>query len=248
MKITKRLLLLFSSSAILLLIVAVFATNYSSAKGAAPVTINKVQIKISEPGGKANTLTATKTNEVSQLYVMMTTLPKAKPDRICSSEVGKKYELAFFDNKTIKTIAYAERYSCQIVTIGKTDRRVASTAFWKQLDKVVKSAPLVSVQPDRVEITIVKVASKSNTVVLVGRDLAQKLYSATYTLPRLPAGSACPDIAGTVYHLKFLQGGTTLTTVKADRSGCGTVTYKNGEVHLANKNFWSLLNQATGKQ
>lgn len=104
--------------------------------------------------------------------------------------------------------------------------------------------------PDRVQIAshLVDPQVTKPTVILTDASLVQQLYTTVVALPQLPQNTPCTDEFGPSYTLTFLLKGKTLTTVAAQRFGCGLVSLP-GETQSrkATPTFWTQLDQAIGK-
>lgn len=112
-------------------------------------------------------------------------------------------------------------------------------------------------RPDRVRIvsdepiapppgtTITTPGGTPPSVTLTDAALVRQLYATIFALPALSTEWACPANGGPHYTLTFLQGTTTLATVKANRDGCWPVTIAGQTpVREATNAFWQQLDQA----
>ncbi|MBV9617073.1 MAG: hypothetical protein JO031_16590, partial [Ktedonobacteraceae bacterium] len=120
---------------------------------------------------------------------------------------------------------------------------VLSGCGWRPASSPVSA----SNPPDRVQIAIHFIGLQAGTPVLTLTDVSRvrQLYTTVMALSPLPQDAVCTLEAGPSYTLTFLQGGKTITTATAQRSGCGPVSLTGEKQNReTNQAFWSQLDQA----
>lgn len=83
-----------------------------------------------------------------------------------------------------------------------------------------------------------------DTLYVVEKKPAQQIYQAALASPQPWLGRACPTDAGPRYQLVFWAGAQPAEIVTADRSGCGDLFLRGGDLRQGDQDFWSFLNQA----
>jgi hypothetical protein len=185
------------------------------------------------------------------LYNAILALPNVPASATCAATRDNRYELSFTAG-TDPIRATLIRNGCGTAQLLPGSVRQTDAAFWRLFDETlatVKSAPAAPSQLDlKVEPPATGPDGTAHASFVPASDVVQRLYAAVFALPPLPSNPTCDTTLGTRYGLTFEasdgSGGIELLSVLADKSGCGTVDFGDGDVRLANQAFWDLVSQA----
>jgi len=186
--------------------------------------------------------------KAQQLYDAIRALPSLPENTQCTMVRVPRYELVFFVGEKL-IHATAQRNGCSTVQLVPGSPHQANDAFWQLLADALANAASEQAHPYELDLKTEPAPGDPSTTakaVTIQHDaIVQRLYDATYALPPLPPDRTCIATVGTRYGLSFsAPEQIELLSVIADKGGCGTVSFGDGDVRLASQSYWDLVHLA----
>src|SRR6266571_3129634 len=123
-----------------------------------------------------------------------------------------------------------------LLVLGCGTRSDTSTSFRPTTLQVVRASTL----PDNHFPSLSRTITNANAV--------QKLYDAALALPQTSTTGtrSCPAAIGLIYHLRFLQNGSSVQQMDMGPTGCPWITVNKGDMRIPTQTFFSLFAQTLG--